>query len=171
MHTTLEHLAAAAEMPIDIARDGLDGLMYRDWATVLRRDTQLGRRDLVTVPDHARIKLVIDWSSVEREPDDDPDEEPIIWQGAPWVIYQGVAADPCVSKNARDVLGYMQSTFRKPTGGTFLTCLVEMAAEQGTSISAAAGALSKLETAGLLCWHADEQLAELAGRPDQFARA
>ena len=68
------------------------------------------------------------------------------------------------------VIGLMQFRIRKPTSGSFITCLDVMAQQQGISV-AAAGSLIELEDAGLLRWRIDEQVAELAERPDQFSGA
>ncbi|KOV84613.1 DUF6042 family protein [Nocardia sp. NRRL S-836] len=70
--TTLQRLAGEADMPVSAVRAGLDGLMYRFGVSVLRQGTTLDRRDLDALAEHARIGIVVDWTSFTSttEPDE-----------------------------------------------------------------------------------------------------
>ena len=68
--TTLQQLAAGADMPVEVARDGLDGLMYRAKMIVQRRGAVLQRPDIAFLAEHARIRLVVDWSTADLTGDD-----------------------------------------------------------------------------------------------------
>lgn len=170
LDTTLQRLGADAEMPVDVVRDGLNGLMYRTGLTVLRRGVALQRRDLAAVAEHARIQLVVDWPAIESTLGDPDETEEVMWGGPPWRIFRNVADDARVTEHAF-VVGLMEFRIRKPTGGTLLTCLNMMAQESGASVGSLASSLVELEEAGLLRWRTDEQVAELAAQPDQFSDA
>lgn len=172
--TTLQRLAAEADMSVHAARAGLDGLMFRFGLVVLRHGSRLERRDLTALVEHARIGLVIDWTSSDFAVDLDnehDDEMQMVWEGAPWLIYRNIANDSRIPENSRDLVGYMPFAIGQPDGSTFPTCLAGMAAEQALSIDATVSSLVELETVGLLRWRVDRQLAELAAAPNQFGGA
>lgn len=168
LDTTLQRLASDADMPVQGVRDGLDGLIYRAELTVQRQGVALARRDLATLAEHARIQLVIDWPALESSVGDLDETEEVVWEGPPWRIFRNIADNPQMGEHAF-VIGLMQFRIRKPTGGSFITCLDVMAQEQGISVAAMTSGLVELEEAGMLRWRVDEQVAELAGRPDQFS--
>jgi hypothetical protein len=170
LDTTLQRLASDADMPVEVVRDGLDGLMYRAELTVQRQGVTLARRDLTTLAEHARIQLVIDWPTLESTFGDPDETKRVVWEGPPWRIFRSIADDRHMGDHAF-VIGLMQFRIRKPTGGSFITCLDIMAQQQGISVAAAASSLIELDEAGLLRWRVDEQVAELAERPDQFSDA
>jgi hypothetical protein len=144
--------------------------MYRNSAKVLRNGAALTRAELTTLAEHARITLVVERTDSDFSLGDshENDVHRVVWSNAPWLVYRGIAADPRLSDDARDVLSFMKFTIRKPEGGTSEICLAELAAQRGTSVPAATAALIELESAGLLCWLADQQLVELASRPGEF---
>jgi hypothetical protein len=59
------------------------------------------------------------------------------------------------------LVGEMSFAMARPDGGTFTTCLNELAMARGLSLDRAARALDELDGAGLLTWDAGAQVARL----------
>lgn len=87
------------------------------------------------------------------------------WQASPWSIYQSVAANDRVSDEAIRLVAELYFEMGKPTGGTFLTSLGDLAATQQMSALKAAEALAALDSAGWLTWDGQRQQAKLEAAP------
>ncbi|QXV57444.1 DUF6042 family protein [Amycolatopsis sp. TNS106] len=172
--TTMQRLGDETGMPIAAVRAGLDGLMYRFNVEVLRHETPVTREDLDGLAEHARIRLVIDWTNFETslDPDQDDDEDmQLVWDNAPWSTYRAIAADAHIIDGAHEVLGHMPFTISQPDGNTFSTSLADLAIGNAMSTGALADSFLELEKAGLLRWSAERQLAEMAEVPNKFTTA
>lgn len=164
LQTTIDALAELCSASPEQIRDGLDGLLYRGWATTSRHGRTLDRRQLAGLPGHARFQLdVTVWTRVDDVDDADEglDLSTLRWQASPWSIYRVVAASGRVSDDAIRVLAELPFEMTKPTGGTFVTTLGSVAAEMAMSVPGAAKALSELDDARWLTWDGSSQLAKL----------
>lgn len=167
--TTLQRLAAEADLSVRDVRAGLDGLLYRFPVVVVRHGTSLDRRSLATLPEHARISLVVDWASTEFAADTGDaagDHIQVNWPSAPWHAYRMVAAQDVPDKT-RELVGYLPFGLGS-TGATTSTFLAALAAEQRTTVEATVESLIELEVAGLVRWDAEAQRAEMAAGPHRF---
>ena len=163
LQTTIDALAEGLEVSAEQIRDGLDGFLYREWASASRHGHPLNRRELAVLPAHAVFGLDLDWALVGdgEEADEEFDLSGLRWQASPWTIYQAVASDSRVSEGAVRVTAMLPFEVVKPTGGRFLTSLGDLAATEGVSVPKIAEALTQLDDAGLLAWDSRSQRATL----------
>jgi hypothetical protein len=77
LQTTIDALAEGLDVSAEQIRDGLDGFLYREWASASRHGHPLNRRELADLPAHAKFELDLDWALVGDG--EEADEEFDVW--------------------------------------------------------------------------------------------
>jgi hypothetical protein len=135
LQTTIDGLAESCASSPEQIRDALDGFLYCRWASVSRHGRPLDRRQLASLPAHAKFRLDLDWPLVgDVDADEDLDPSVLRWQASPWGVYRAVAADERISVGTVRIVAECPFEVTKPSGGTFLASLGDLAAAQGMSV-------------------------------------
>ncbi|MGH3937398.1 MAG: DUF6042 family protein [Pseudonocardiaceae bacterium] len=174
LNTTVQRMSIDYGQSIERVRDALDGMIYRNWLTVQRRDLTINRDELRQLPDHARITLIFDWSECDRRYDteaddielddeniDDKNLSDLRWGTSPWAAFLSITENPQISEDSLSDFAHLPFRVKKPDGGTTVLSLDEMAAARCMSHTATAQVLRGLEQNNLLRWSKEHQYAEL----------
>ncbi|MCA1605303.1 MAG: hypothetical protein LC775_07505, partial [Acidobacteria bacterium] len=172
LDTSIERLATDCAVSPEWVHDALDGMIYRGWLFVQRRNLSVDRGEIRQLPEHARITLVAAWPRLddgrnEKSDDEESDNEDIDlskiqWRASPWVVYRSVSQDSGIAEDTLKVLSNLPFRVKNPDGGKGLACLDELAVAQGMSINMVVDALRNLEQASLVRWNADHQHVDVA---------